>query len=41
MLNRDTIISRAFHECMTEMYAKAQPSVDYDQLLADFNFFEH
>lgn len=36
MLNRDTIISRAFHECMTEMYAKAQPSVDYDQLLADF-----
>ena len=36
MLNRDTIISKAFHECMTEMYAKAQPSVNYDQLLEDF-----
>lgn len=36
MINRDTIISRAIHECMTEMYRKAQPSVDYDQLLADF-----
>lgn len=36
MLNRDKVISQAFHECMKEMYAKAQPSVDYDQLIADF-----
>ena len=36
MLNRDEVISRAFHDCMKEMYAKAQPSVDYDQLISDF-----
>lgn len=36
MLNRDKILAQAHHECMKEMYAKAQPSVDYDQLLDDF-----
>ena len=36
MLNRDKVIDQAFHDCMKEMYAKAQPSVDYDQLIADF-----
>ena len=36
MLDRDKVISQAFHECMKEMYAKAQPSVDYDQLIADY-----
>lgn len=36
MLDREKVISQAFHDCMKEMYAKAQPSVDYDQLVADF-----
>ena len=27
---RDKVIERAFHDCMKEMYAKAQPSLDYD-----------
>ena len=35
MLVRETIIERAYNECMAEMYAKAQPSVDYYQLLED------
>ena len=35
MLNRQKILEQAFHDCMKEMYAKAQPSVDYDQLLED------
>lgn len=36
MLDRQSIIERAYDECMTEMFAKAQPSVDYHQLLKDF-----
>ena len=36
MLDRKEILERAYDECMTEMYAKAQPSVDYHQLLEDF-----
>lgn len=36
MKTRQDIIKQAYHECMTEMYAKAQPSVDYDKLLEDF-----
>jgi hypothetical protein len=36
MLNREKIIDRAYYECLKEMYAKSQPSVDYDQLLSDF-----
>ena len=35
MVTRDTIIKQAYHDCMKEMYFKAQPSVDYDQLLED------
>lgn len=35
MLDRKEIIKRAYHECMVEMYAKAQPSTDYNQLLED------
>lgn len=35
MLDRKEIIKRAYHECMVEMYAKAQPSADYNQLLED------
>lgn len=35
MLVRRTIIERAYHDCMKEMYARAQPSCDYDQLLKD------
>lgn len=33
MLNRDNIIQRAVHECLEEMYAKAQPSADYKELI--------
>lgn len=35
MLDRDEILEKAYHECMAEMYAKAQPSADYNQLLED------
>ena len=35
MLDREEILKRAYHECLTEMYAKSQPSVDYNQLLED------
>lgn len=35
MLDRDEILEKAYHECMAEMYAKAQPSADYYQLLED------
>ena len=35
MLDRDEILKKAYHECMAEMYAKAQPSADYYQLLED------
>lgn len=34
-MTRDNIISRAITECMREMYAKAQPSADYDKLVED------
>lgn len=35
MLDRKEILERAYHECMVEMYAKAQPSADFNQLLED------
>ena len=35
-LDRKDIFRKAFHDCMKEMYAKAQPSVDYDQLIEDY-----
>lgn len=34
MLDRRQIIQQAYTECMREMYAKAQPSVDYDFIVA-------
>lgn len=37
MITRKKIIQRAFDECMTEMFAKAQPSIDYKQLIKDYN----
>lgn len=36
MLTRKDILKQAFHDCMKEMYAKSQPSGDYDQLIEDF-----
>ena len=35
MLDRNDILSKAYMECMTEMYAKAQPSVDFIKLNED------
>lgn len=35
MINRDKIIKEAIHNCYKEMYAKAQPSADYEQLIQD------
>ena len=35
MLDRDEIIGRAYDDCMSEMYAKAQPSADFKQLVED------
>lgn len=34
-LKRNNIIDKAFKECLTEMYLKAQPSADYSQLVRD------
>ena len=36
MLLRREIIAKAIHDCMREMYAKSQPSADYDQLIEDY-----
>ena len=33
MKTRQDIIEQAYHECMKEMYAKAQPSADYDAIV--------
>lgn len=33
MIDRDVIIKRAIDECMEEMYLKAQPSVNYKELI--------
>lgn len=35
MLDRKEIIKKAYHDCLTEMYAKSQPPADYNQLLND------
>lgn len=35
MIDRDKILEQAYHDCMKEMYARSQPSADYDQLLED------
>jgi hypothetical protein len=35
MLDRKEILERAYHDCMAEMYANAQPPGDYDWYLED------
>lgn len=35
MLDREEILSKAITDCFREMYAKAQPSADWDQLVQD------
>lgn len=32
-MNRRDMMSQAIHDCLREMYAKAQPSIDYDELI--------
>ena len=34
-LSRRDILQKAYDECMTEMYAKAQPSADYNKIIED------
>ena len=50
MLDRKDIIEQAYNECLTEMYAKAQPPADFKALLEECknnpskrneNFYEH
>lgn len=36
IIERRDILERCFHDCMKEMYEKAQPSADYDQLIQDY-----
>ena len=36
MLTRDEILSKAVHDCMREMYAKAQPEADWDNILEEY-----
>lgn len=33
MINRDTILSKAMHECMVEMYKWSQPSINLEELI--------
>lgn len=35
MIDRNDILEKAMHDCLVEMYAKAQPSADYDKLCQD------
>lgn len=35
-VNKETIMSRAIHDCMKEMYEKAQPIADWDNLIAEY-----
>ena len=35
MLDRKEILNKVYHDCMVEMYAKAQPMADYDNLVAE------
>ena len=36
-VTRENILDKAYHDCMCEMYKKAQPSADFDQLIKDVN----
>lgn len=35
MFDRDSVLDKAYHDCMREMYKRSQPSADYDQLIED------
>ena len=44
-INRSSVIEQAVLECLTEMYAKAQPSADFNKLMYTYKgtnvpFFE-
>jgi hypothetical protein len=34
MITRQKVLEQAYHDCMSEMYAKAQPPADYDAIVA-------
>lgn len=36
MITRKEILEKAVHDCYKEMYAKAQPSADFDQILEEY-----
>ena len=36
MLDRREILNKAHHDCMCEMYAKAQPAADWDNILEEY-----
>lgn len=36
MLDRKEILNKAIHDCFKEMYAKAQPSADWDQIIKEY-----
>ena len=35
-VSRKEILEQAVHDCYKEMYAKAQPSIDWDQIVQEF-----
>lgn len=37
MLSREEVLEKAVHDCYKEMYAKAQPSADWDQIIKEFD----
>jgi len=36
MIDRKEILKKAYHDCMCEMYAKAQPAADWDNLVEEY-----
>ena len=36
MLDREEVLSRAVNDCYREMFAKGQPSADWDNLIAEY-----
>ena len=36
MLTREEILNKAYHDCMCEMYAKAQPEADWDNIVEEY-----
>ena len=36
MLTREEILNKAYHDCMCEMYAKAQPEADWDNIIEEY-----